>query len=209
MPANKHENYEIRVIPRVQIKNAEYNPRKITDIARRKLKKNINTVGLIAPIIWNKRTGNIVSGHQRISIMDALQKTDDYNITVSQVDLDEATEKAQNIFMNNAQAQGEFDLGKLDIMLAELKTDATGFDAANEFKELGRKAQSAESATLEALSDRLHEIEKREKKKVKDNSDFFLVVVFRNYEERKAFTEKHDWPDNRYVSAEMLEGLAK
>lgn len=40
---------------------ADYNPRKITSIAKRGLRKSIQTFGYVDPIIWNKRTGNIMS----------------------------------------------------------------------------------------------------------------------------------------------------
>jgi ParB-like chromosome segregation protein Spo0J len=50
---------------RSKIHNAPYNPRFITDEAKRKLKGSIKRNGLLAPPTWNIRTGNIVGGHQR------------------------------------------------------------------------------------------------------------------------------------------------
>jgi hypothetical protein len=64
------EKYEILEIHRTQINNAPYNPRQISDKARKMLQKNLATVGLLSPIVWNQRTGNIVAGHQRIDAMD-------------------------------------------------------------------------------------------------------------------------------------------
>ena len=48
-------------LKRSQISLADYNPRRITAEARKLLKKNLETVGLMGGIIYNKTTGNLVS----------------------------------------------------------------------------------------------------------------------------------------------------
>ncbi len=68
-------------IHRSKIKNAPYNPRSIDDHARKKLHHNLKKKGLLDALVWNKRTGNLVSGHQRLSILDDLSATgDDYTL---------------------------------------------------------------------------------------------------------------------------------
>ena len=127
---SKYQKFETVVISRSEIKNAEYNPRKISDSAKKKLRENIKRVGLLDTIVVNKRTMNIVSGHQRVAILDSLERTKDYKLTVSLVDLSEKEEIEQNLFFNNSKAQGEYD----PFLLAELfeyndlNIDATGFD---------------------------------------------------------------------------------
>ena len=49
---NIYEKYEIVQISRRELKNAEYNPRKISDSARDKLKNNIKKVGSLEVQIW-------------------------------------------------------------------------------------------------------------------------------------------------------------
>ena len=71
---SKYQKFETATINRGQIKNAEYNPRRISDSAKKKLKDNIKRVGLLDTIVVNKNTMNIVSGHQRISILDSLER---------------------------------------------------------------------------------------------------------------------------------------
>jgi len=116
-------------LPRTRLRGAPYNPRQIDDNAKKKLKENIKKVGLIQPIIWNKRTGNIVAGHQRIAILDALSRNNpNYNLDVAVVDLDEKTEKEQVVFLNNELAMGSFDLPKLDVLLKEVDFSNCGFD---------------------------------------------------------------------------------
>src|ERR1035437_804054 len=86
---SQYENYEIVVLHRSKIKNAPYNPRKITDDAKKKIKKNLKERGLMTPPIWNEHTGNLVGGHQRLSVMDALEGKRDYSLRVAKVSLDE------------------------------------------------------------------------------------------------------------------------
>lgn len=76
-------------------------------------------------LVWNKHTGNLVSGHQRLKQIDALEKSEDYTLTVAVVDLDEKTEKEQNIFFNSTSAQGTFDFE----MLLDILPDINAFDA--------------------------------------------------------------------------------
>ena len=121
-------------INRSQIKLAGYNPRKITSESKKKLENNLKKFGLMGGIVWNERTGNLVSGHQRISILDKQNgyKDDDpstdYKVNVTRVDLSDADEKAQNIFMNNALAQGYFDEDKLKNLMDEISySNDSGF----------------------------------------------------------------------------------
>ena len=51
---------------------AKYNPRKDLkpgDAEYEKLKRSIDEFGYVEPIIWNKKTGNIIGGHQRYKIL--------------------------------------------------------------------------------------------------------------------------------------------
>ncbi len=109
-------------VMRSQINFANYNPRKISDKARKLLKANLKRVGLLGGVVFNRTTGNLISGHQRVGIIDEVNrynpdtKENDYPLRVEMVEMDEKTEKEQNLFMNNKQVQGEFD----DDMLREV-----------------------------------------------------------------------------------------
>lgn len=52
---SKYQKFETATINRGQIKNAEYNPRRISDSAKKKLKDNIKRVGLLDTIVVNKK----------------------------------------------------------------------------------------------------------------------------------------------------------
>ncbi len=134
MKENKIKQAEQRTVKRSEINFASYNPRVISDDARKKLKKNLQTVGLLGGVVWNERTGNLVSGHQKVSIMDAVNRYEaetgknDYEFRVEVVDFDEKTEKEQNLFMNNKAVQGTYDDDMLRSLLTEIDYTNAGFE---------------------------------------------------------------------------------
>ena len=65
--ATKFQKGEERYILRSQIKEAPYNPRIIGEGAEKRLRAFIKKHGLFGTIIWNERTGNIVSGQREVS----------------------------------------------------------------------------------------------------------------------------------------------
>ena len=66
---------QIEKHPVADLKAAEYNPRKNLkpgDAEYEKLKRSIQEFGYVEPVIWNKRTGNVVGGHQRLKVLKDL-----------------------------------------------------------------------------------------------------------------------------------------
>jgi DNA modification methylase len=124
---------QIEKIPLEKLNPAKYNPRKDLkpgDPEYEKLKKSMETFGYVEPIVWNRRTGNIVSGHQRLKILEHQGQRE---IETVVVDLDEQQEKALNITLNKV--SGGWDLPKLADLISELDDgifdiSITGFDAA-------------------------------------------------------------------------------
>jgi hypothetical protein len=101
------------------LQKADYNPRSITAEAMKGLKKSLTEFGLVQPIIWNKRSGNIVGGHQRYDAMVA-QGMVDTEVVV--VDLSDAKEKALNLVLNNHAIAGDF-TEDAHLLLDEIKFD--------------------------------------------------------------------------------------
>lgn len=82
----------------------------------------------------NKRTGlTVVSGHQRLSVMDELQKfpDNDYRIRVDVIDVDEKQEKELNILMNNPNAQGTWDFDALAQIVPDIDWKDAGLTDAD------------------------------------------------------------------------------
>lgn len=120
----------IESVPIGDLRDAIYNPRKDLKPGHpeyERLKKSLIEFDYIDPVVWNKRTGNVVGGHQRLKILRELGYE---KIYVSVVDLDDTQEKALNLALNKT--GGDWDLPKLKDLLEELDTGAfdmeiTGF----------------------------------------------------------------------------------
>lgn len=121
---------QVSKIPIDQLNPAAYNPRKDLqpgDPEYEKLKRSIQEFGYVEPIVWNKRTGNIVGGHQRYKVLLDMGMRE---VDCVVVDLDETKEKALNLALNKI--QGDWDYLKLKELLQELDTgefdiELTGF----------------------------------------------------------------------------------
>lgn len=109
---------EIKKVEINKLKPAKYNPRKDLkpgDAEFEHIKNSIEKFGYIDPIIYNVRNNVIVGGHQRYKVLKKLGYTE---IDAVEVDMDEQTEKAANAALNKA--QGDWDLEKLDLLLADI-----------------------------------------------------------------------------------------
>ena len=106
---------------------AAYNPREIRQEAIDGLGGSIDRYGVLVPMIWNKRSGNIVGGHQRFKVLQSkgVEETD-----VVVVDLDDNEEVALNITMNNPATRGTFTKSVVGLLQESEKTMADDFFAA-------------------------------------------------------------------------------
>lgn len=123
---------EIRKVEISKMNPAPYNPRVDLmpgDPRYEKLKKSIETYDLVQLPVWNKRTGNIVGGHQTFKILIAAGFKE---VEVSVVDLALEQEKALNLALNKI--HGDWDNNKLAALVEELTKipdfdiGVTGFD---------------------------------------------------------------------------------
>ncbi len=123
---------EIKKISIDKINPASYNPRKDLkpdDKEYQALVKSMDEFGYIDPLIWNKKTGNLIGGHQRLRILLAKGSKE---IEVSVVNLPLEKEKALNVALNKI--SGDWDRDKLATLLDELckspgiDIEVTGFD---------------------------------------------------------------------------------
>jgi len=132
---------EIKKLKIEEINPSKYNPRKNLqpgDPEYEKLKKSIVEFDLVELLIVNKRTGNLISGHQRLKILKEIGTSEVRSVIV---DLPESKEKALNLALNKI--SGDWDMPKLKDLLQELDTgefdiEITGFDE-NEIEDLINK----------------------------------------------------------------------
>lgn len=219
MATSKFQKFTVQTINRADIKNAEYNPRIMDKEAKKRLKKGLQEHGLVAAITWNKRTGNLVGGHQRLEQLDALEKNKDYSLDVCVIDVDEKEEAVLNVQLNNPSMQGEWDLNKLagiteefdigfeDLGFTKLDVDfmydgddrfAEKFETpeANEVKQGLEEVKAARQAGKERLQER-------------NNINWYSVIVFANEEEKAAFYKKINTPlSEEYLTVDKIMRIA-
>lgn len=153
----------------VDLKAADYNPRKIGEESLAGLKTSLQSFGDISGITWNARTGNLVTGHQRMRSLrelhgDALRLETDAEGSwviapdgnrwlVRVVDWDALTEKAANVAANSPKIAGEFEFESLGAILGEL--EAAEFPAFDElrFDDLLTDLEATPSATAKTAPD--------------------------------------------------------
>jgi hypothetical protein len=159
----------MRQVKRSEISGSAWNPRTISDGAKKKLQENLKRIGLLAPITVNEKTMQLVGGHQRLACLDALEGSPDYELDVAMVKLTDKQAKEAAIFLNNLDATGEWDLPLLAAILPELDLEHTGFEpisldiifADSEFSDMfSEKAQApaaqetfGELAAMSAMRD--------------------------------------------------------
>lgn len=221
----KYQKFEAVRVWRHELAPHPQNPRQIAPEARRKLKRNIKSGGLLDTIVWNRETGYVVGGHQRLSILDELEKYDpttqanDYQIDVLAVSLPEKDELAMLAFLNNPASQGEFDTDMLAALNLEFGVDFADmgfskidvdylFDGDARFSELFAEDPpdlEKTKGTLEAIKE--HRKQSTEAMKEAQSGDFYFVVVARDQAEKDAVMKRLGVPNyERFISADAVMG---
>lgn len=220
MAISKYQAFETATISRAEIKNAEYNPRIMGKKEKERLRKDLRSSGLVSALTWNKRTGNLVGGHQRLEQLDAIEKSKDYELTVCVIDVDPREEAKLNVQLNNPSMQGDWDLDKLAELTQDfdLSLDDMGFsrydaeflfDGDERFTELFDTPEAdEEKRKLQEIKDARQTM--NEKLEKKNNANFYAVVVFADEQERKEFFRRIHVPDTEdYITVEQVERLTE
>lgn len=128
------------------LKPAPYNPRDIGPEELDALKVSLGEFGDISGIVWNERTGHLVTGHQRFRSLqerygDRLKmrrgviEADGLKFVVRVVDWDEAKERAANVAANSPFIAGHF-TDDLEPLLGELLLDMPDLSEVLRFEDL-------------------------------------------------------------------------
>lgn len=107
------------------IRPAVYNPRVALqpgDPEYEALKNSLERFGVAEPLIFNETTGNLVSGHQRLTVLKA-SGVEETEVVIINLDLEK--EKLLNIALNKI--EGEWDFGKLEAIFDEIDTEDIKF----------------------------------------------------------------------------------
>lgn len=241
MNLTRYQNKDERVVHRTEIRNAPYNPRSIAPAALAKLRENIRKFTLQGSPTVNERVPEkdwkpdecglyLVSGHQRLRALDALERSEDYHVRVSVVRLTPADERLNNAHHNNPEAQGDTDLAMLEQMLLEARdmggdlaassydpialqemfSDTFGdlFDEASAPPAVKRSAEEAK-----AIADELKERKRAHKEKDdarRTGQELYTYVLWRDEHELQRFADALGLaPGERYVAGESVLALMK
>ncbi len=227
----KYQKFEAITIKREQINFAYYNPRKISDSNRKKLRDKLKKMGLLNSLVWNKNTGNLVSGHQRLSIIDQLEKTEDYEITVDCVNLSEKEEIEANVFFNNQSAMGEWNVDMLQEIQSSFNGEIDfitdfGFDkidldfmGLNVYKtEPFIKTPEEKNQEIEKMRDLKKQYREQQKQEKSENgdsvygeqNDYYLTIVFNNNRDKWNFLNKiRKDVKEKYIKASIIYDVVK
>lgn len=222
MQRTKFQKFENVSILRSEIKEHPQNPRIITDSAKKKLKEKISEVGLLQPLIVNKRSGYLLGGHQRLAALDALERykqgKNNYLLDVSMVDLDEKSEVDMLVFLNNPAAQGRWDSNILAGLAEFTDFESMGFDKIDldlifngdqRFSNLFEDDQKT-NETKQHLQD-VKEARKQHTDKTNDQSiDYYVTVVCQNQTEKEKLMMHLGIPKGEiYISPREIMSMKK
>jgi hypothetical protein len=147
------------------LQEAPYNPRTITQAQFDGLKMSLDEYGDISGITWNKRTGFLVSGHQRVrALVEAYGEagvevtahglsTPDHVFPIRVVDWDSTQERLANIAANSTDISGQFDYEALSAQLKELELEGIDLSLAGLMPETLEPLLAAEWTSLPSSSE--------------------------------------------------------
>lgn len=197
-------------IHRSKIIRAQYNPKSIDAHAAKRLKESIKKNTLVDPLVWNKRNGVLVGGHQRLDALDALEGTLDYHLTVSAIDVDEKKEKEINVTLSNVALMGSFDQAALAALLEstpDLDLSAMAMTQAD-FISLVPNAGASPVHKMDAeeiAKNKEMRAKRRQEFKDKDDAGYFVVVVFGTRASCDEFLREHHLPlEEQYIDGDLF-----
>lgn len=205
---------KVVTIDRSQVVPDDYNPRFISEANAERLKKSIRDNGLVGHLVWNRTTGHIVGGHQRLEALDSLMRTENYQLDVLEVEIPLKEEVKLNVVLNNTDNQGEFDFSALSELAAQFDLDVkTDFGFSEEvidiqfpaIAEIAAAVADGEPAEEKVASPeeiaRMKEIKKEQREKLKEErgetGDFnteakgILTIVFDRESAKKQWFIDH------------------
>jgi hypothetical protein len=230
---NKYFRSETIELMRTEITPAPYNPRVIEESHRKSLKRSVKAFGIVGGMVWNATTSNLVSGHQKLSILDELSKYDpknketDYKLKVEKIEVDVKTEKELNIFFNNPNSQGTWDYDALREMIPDIDYKDAGLtdedlsligidfefqtedeiDLAGELEAMTMPVQEQKEAKKAAVKEMKAKIKEDAEEKIQ-HMESYIMLNFKTYEAKTNFMRKFGYDDaDKFIKGEHLTEL--
>lgn len=194
---------KVEKMPITEIKAAKYNPRKDLkpgDPEFEKLRNSIGRWDLVEPLVVNKRTGTLVSGHQRLKVCQALGiKT----VQAVVVDLSPEREKLLNISLNKTGS--DWDYLKLEELFKEFDPEEltiTGFDD-DEIRKIADLMGDIPDDVLDNPSQEQPEEAGAGEEPPADEGKFTIYVSFGSKEEAESWLEQEGF-DEKFKDRETV-----
>ncbi len=227
---NKYFKSETVEILRSKIHPASYNPRKISNEAKKLLKKSIKQYGVVGGMVVNQMTNNtLVSGHQKLYILDELNNYPevDYLLKVELISVDLKTEKELNIFFNNVNVSGTFDFDKLRELIPDIDYKNAGLsdedlsligidftmqtkeevDIANQFNELLVPVQLQKEIDKQHVKDVKKQVKEASENAAKD-MESYVMINFDTAEAKESFMLRFGFqPGDKVIKGEVFENM--
>ena len=216
---SRFQRFRVERIPRSMLKEAPYNPRVMDEHGHKLLNRSLKKSGLVETIVWNKRTGNVVGGHQRLSELDKLENGRDYALDVAVIDVDETEEREINIKLNNQNMMGAYDTEKLAALFIQdgVQFADTGFSAldielnfdtpvANAILGTDRQEEPEVVSDIETIQ-KIKAARKQGKERAnhKNSPEHFKVIVFNSMESMDEFINYFGLDgEMRYIDGEEI-----
>lgn len=200
------QNKNIQKIEQVklsEVKEAKYNPRTISTEELEKLKKSLKKFGCVRPLIINRSTSTLVSGHQTLSAARSLGWKE---LPAIYVELNLTEEKILNVALNKL--SGEFDFSRLKDLLDDIKTEdifeISGF-SIQDLDMMGTTELSSDGSRIVEGYKNIDDLAVRT-----DEFDIkFKFKDFNDFQEVKKFfmSAKEGWKDKKMLNCNLLKKL--
>ena len=174
----------------------------------------------MTPLLVNGSDMTLISGHQRIGVMDELEKypDNDYELNVSVVYLSKEDEMALNVQMNNTSMMGEFDVAGLTNMI-DLGANVSDFGFSEsdidimfgdnpDIVDFLSDSEEVEKSKEEIQKVRDHRQEMTKEQKEQNSASYYFIVVCASSGEKKELMNKMGVPEyEEFVDSKYLDRL--
>lgn len=225
MAKTKYQSASVELVWRSTLKEHPLNPRKLSAAARKKLRASVKEIGVMDTPVFNRQTGNIVGGHQRLHTIDFLEKfaitedgvKNDYEVEVSVVDMTPEQEARALVRLNNQNLQGSWDAELLAELGKQVSFEEMGFERIDlEFildGVEGVETMFEDAAPVKETKGALEAIKADRKamtaeKTVSQSVDYYCTIVCRDQAEKEKLMKHLGIPKGEiYISPQSIFGL--
>ncbi len=225
MAKTKYQSASVELVWRSTLKEHPLNPRKLSAAAQKKLRASVKEIGVMDTPVFNRQTGNIVGGHQRLHTIDFLEKfavtedgvKNDYQVEVSVVDMTPEQEAKALVRLNNQNLQGSWDAELLAELGKQVSFEEMGFERIDlEFLMDGVEGVESmfeDAAPVKETKGALEAIKADRKamgedKKVSQSVDYYVTVVCKDQAEKEKLMKHLGIPKGEiYISPQSIFGL--